>query len=286
MDGFSNIITQISTVVASANSQIDSQKNDFFADEGRASALVAQDTVVAGIDELLRSPNDAAANAFSSGFDPASLASEFEASLPTFNVAAGRGSEIIAALDRTLVENNQSTGPFNVLANDKHLSGGAFDITGIYAFKSDALADADPHNLDVGQNENQVNPFNTISGSFSSQAALLQDGLIEFTPDEIGRYNLYYIVSDGADYAIGTLVVDVVPSAPTLSISDGATLAYTETTQSGVAEHTDIAIGQFLNLANVADFNDPQGSSLLSYRFQILQPLEVQELKLVLLMTI
>ena len=169
VDGFANIITQISTVIAAANSQIDSQRNDFFADEGRASALVAQDAVVAGIDELLRSPNDAAANAFSSSFDPASLASEFEASLPTFNVAAGRGSEIIAALDRTSVEKDQSTGPFNVLANDKHLSGGAFDITGIYAFKSDALADADPHNLDVGQNENQVNPFNTISGSFSSQ---------------------------------------------------------------------------------------------------------------------
>ena len=49
---------------------------------------------------------------FSSGFDPASLATEFKASLPTFNVAAGKSSEIIAALDRTLVEKNQSTESF------------------------------------------------------------------------------------------------------------------------------------------------------------------------------
>ena len=115
--------------------------------------------------------------------------------------------------------NRQS--PFNVLANDKHLSDGTFGITGIYGFKSDALADSNPHNLDVGQSENQINPYNTISGSFSSQTALLQDGLIEFTPDEIGRYNLYYIVSDGADYAIGTLVIDVVPSAPTRQLVMG-----------------------------------------------------------------
>ena len=173
--GFSNIITQISSVVSAANSQINNQRNDFFADGGRASALVAQDTVVAGIDELLRSPNDAAANAFSSGFDPASLATEFEASLPTFNVAAGKGSEIIAALDRTLVEKNQSTGPFNVLANDKHLSDGTFGITGIYGFKTDALADSNPHTLDVGQSENQINPFNTISGNFYSSIKIIDE---------------------------------------------------------------------------------------------------------------
>ena len=62
--GLDNLITQMSSVISEANTQINNNRTDFFSDAGRATGLVAQDSVMAGIDEVLSDPSDAAVNFF------------------------------------------------------------------------------------------------------------------------------------------------------------------------------------------------------------------------------
>ena len=67
-------------------------------------------------------------------------------------------------------------------------------------------------------NTTSINPINSALSSASANLAVLNsDGTITFTPDALGRYTIYYQAYDGSNPAVGSLVIDSLPSAPTIS---------------------------------------------------------------------
>ena len=61
-----------------------------------------------------------------------------------------------------------------------------------------------------------------MSSSSANLATLNSDGTITFTPDAVGRYTIYYQAYDGSNPAVGSLVIDSIPSAPTISLNQSA----------------------------------------------------------------
>ena len=74
--GFENIISSLSTAIASVNTQIWSTQNtgDLFGD-GRSIMLVAQDNLNSSLDELAASPSDAVAGQIAQAYSGANLTS-------------------------------------------------------------------------------------------------------------------------------------------------------------------------------------------------------------------
>ena len=145
-------------------------------------------------------------------------------------------------------------------------------LTGIFATKADAnFSDG----LTLSNADSITNPVNKLNSDnpSSNQASINSDGLIEFIPDEVGRYSLYYTVSDGSSSEIGTFVIDVVPSAPTITINTD-TITVNEETASGLTDYTVVSFGSDLILGNTSDFADP-GSSLLLFLTELMTPVQL-----------
>ena len=85
------------------------------------------------------------------------------------------------------------------------------------------------------------------------------DGTITFTPDSVGRYTIFYQAYDGSNPAVGSLVIDSIPSAPTISLSQSAV---------DISELKDGSAGSSttVNLGNLITIDDSGGAVLLSYR--------------------
>ena len=105
--GFENIISSLSTAIASVNTQIWTTQDtgDLFGD-GRSIMLVAQDNLNSSLDELAASPSDAVAGQIAEAYSGANLTSLETAatnSLPTFNPATGVGANVLPSIDRATV---------------------------------------------------------------------------------------------------------------------------------------------------------------------------------------
>ena len=134
--GFENIISSLSTAIASVNTQIWATQNtgDLFGD-GRSIMLVAQDNLNSSLDELAASPSDAVAGQIAQAYSGANLTSlETSAtnSLPTFNPATGVGANVLPSIDKATVTQGESV-TVNVLNNDIALDGSELSITAISA---------------------------------------------------------------------------------------------------------------------------------------------------------
>ena len=90
------------------------------------------------------------------------------------------------------------------------------------------------------------------------------DGTITFTPDEVGRYTIYYQAYDGSNPAVGSLVIDSLPSAPTISLTQSSiTLDELKDGSAGSSTSTSTLS---LDFENIITINDSGGTVLLSYR--------------------
>ena len=91
-------------------------------------------------------------------------------------------------------------------------------------------------------NTASINPINSALSSTSSNLAVLNaDGTITFTPEEVGRYTIFYQVYDGANPAVGSLVINSVPTAPTISLSQD-TITLTELKDGSAGSSTSTSI--------------------------------------------
>ena len=107
----------------------------------------------------------------------------------------------------------------NVLNNDIALDGKELSVTAISATNvKDPSTDLSPLMAAI-DNTTSVNPINSATTNASGNLATLNsDGTITFTPDQVGRYTIYYQAYDGSNPAVGSLVIDSLPSAPTISL--------------------------------------------------------------------
>ena len=129
--GFENIISSLSTAIASVNTQIWTTQNtgDLFGD-GRSIMLVAQDNLNSSLDELAASPSDAVAGQIAQAYSGANLTSLETcccSSLPTFNPATGVGANVLPSIDKATVTQGQSV-TVNVLNNDIALDGKHYQL--------------------------------------------------------------------------------------------------------------------------------------------------------------
>jgi hypothetical protein len=134
--GFENIISSLSTAIASVNTQIWTTQNtgDLFGD-GRSIMLVAQDNLNSSLDELASSPSDAVAGQIAEAYSGANLTSLETAatdSLPTFNPATGVGANVLPSIDKATVTQGEAV-TVNVINNDIALDGSELSITAISA---------------------------------------------------------------------------------------------------------------------------------------------------------
>ena len=108
-----------------------------------------------------------------------------------------------------------------------------------------------------------LNPINSATTNASGNLATLNsDGTITFTPDAVGRYTIYYQAYDGSNPAVGSLVVDSLPPAPTISLNQSAiTLSELKDGNAGSSTST-----LSLDFGNIITINDSGGTVLLSYR--------------------
>ena len=77
----------------------------------------------------------------------------------------------------------------------------------------------------------------------------------------MGRYTIFYQVYDGANPAVGSLVINSVPTAPSISLSqDTMTLTERKDGSEGSSTTTSIDFGSLITI------DDSGGTVLLSYR--------------------
>jgi len=258
--GFENIITSLTTAIANVNTQIWTTQNtgDLFGD-GRSIMLVAQDNLNASLDELAASPSDAVAGQIADAYSVVNITALETAaavSLPTFNPATGVGANVLPSIDKATVTQGEEV-TVDVLSNDIALDGSTLSITAISATN---VKDGDGLSpLMAGIDDTvSINPINSALSSASSNLAVLNaDGTITFTPDEVGRYTIYYQVYDGANPAVGSLVIFSNPTAPILTLSQDA-VTLTELKDGDQGDFTSWNFGSLLSSDKVG--------GLLSYR--------------------
>jgi hypothetical protein len=266
--GFENIISSLSTAISSVNTQIWTTQNtgDLFGD-GRSIMLVAQDNLNSSLDELAASPSAAVAGQIAQAYSGAQLNSLETAatnSLPTFNPATGVGANVLPSIDKATVTQGQSV-TVNVLNNDIALDGEELSVTAISATNVKNPGTGLSPLMAAVDNTVSVNPINSALSSASANLATLNsDGTITFTPDAVGRYTIYYQAYDGSNPAVGSLVIDSVPSAPTISLNQSAiTLSELKDGSAGSSTSTSTLS---LDFGNIITINDSGGTVLLSYR--------------------
>ena len=264
VSGFENIISSLSTAIASVNTQIWTTQDtgDLFGD-GRSIMLVAQDSLGASVAELAASPSDSVAGQIAEAYSGSNLTSLKTAaadSLPTFNPATGVGANVLPSIDKATVTMGEAV-TVNVLSNDIALDGSALSVTAISSTNIKDGNGLSPLMSGV-DNTASINPINSALSSTSSNLAVLNaDGTITFTPEEVGRYTIFYQVYDGTNPAVGSLVINSVPTAPTISLSqDTMTLSERKDGSEGSSTTTSIDFGSLITI------NDSGGTVLLSYR--------------------
>ena len=213
--GFENIISSLSTAISSVNTQIWTTQNtgDLFGD-GRSIMLVAQDTLIL-LYQSLQPPSDAVAGQIAQAYSGANLTSLESAaanSLPTFNPATGVGANVLPSIDKATVTQNQSV-TVNVLNNDIALDESPLSVTAISATNLKNPGTGLSPLMAAVDNTTSINPINSALSSASANLAVLNsDGTITFTPDAVGRYTIYYQAYDGSNPAVGSLIIDSLPS--------------------------------------------------------------------------
>ena len=266
--GFENIISSLSSAIAAVNTQIWNTQNsgDLFGD-GRSIMLVAQNSLSASVAELAASPSDAVAGEIASAYSGSNLTNletSASASLPEFNAATGVGANILPSIDRATVTLGEAV-TVNVLANDIALDGNDLEVTAISATNvKDGTTGKSPL-MDAVANTSSVNPVNSALSSSSSNLAVLNaDGTITFTPDQVGKYTIFYQVYDGENPAVGSLVINSLPPAPTISLSQDS-IVLNELQNGAVGSSTSTSsIG--LDLGSLITIGNSGGTVLFSYR--------------------
>ena len=143
----------------------------------------------------------------------------------------------------------------NVLSNDIALDGSALSITAISATNVKNPGTGLSPLMAAVDNTTSVNPINSATTNASGNLATLNsDGTITFTPDQVGRYTIYYQAYDGSNPAVGSLVIDSLPSAPTISINQSSiTLNELKDGSAGSSTSTTTLSLDFNNIITIND---------------------------------